>query len=134
MLHQLARHAQYSELPGCSEYRLPEALWFNWTKRLTARPPKAAADFPAPNCRCQFTYDKNFHCRSTAVMAIEWIKAWSQNIGHEEMLRTPMSYGTGPATGQAELVRGLGEKKVEYDDAQLTAMLAEVIRKRKAKF
>lgn len=63
---------------------------------------------------------------------IEAFKAWSQNIGHERMLTTLTSYGTVPADKQADLIRGLGEKKTDDDDAQLTAMIAETVRKYKA--
>ena len=63
---------------------------------------------------------------------IEAFKAWSQNIGHEKMLTTLTSYGTVPTDKQAQLIKGLGDKKADNDDAQLAAMIAETVRKHKA--
>lgn len=62
---------------------------------------------------------------------VEAFKAWSQNIGHEKMLTTLTSYGAVPADKQAELIRGLGEKKASNDDTQLAAVIAEALRKHK---
>lgn len=39
----------------------------------------------------------------------EEFKAWSQNVGHEHVLTTFMSYGKVPAARQAELIRGFGQ-------------------------
>ena len=63
---------------------------------------------------------------------IEAFKAWSQNIGHEKMLTTLTSYGTVPADKQADLIRGLGEKDVANDDAELAALIAETVRRFKS--
>ncbi len=41
----------------------------------------------------------------------ESFKAWSQNLGHEKVLTTFTSYGAVAAHRQAELIRGLAEKK-----------------------
>lgn len=60
---------------------------------------------------------------------IEAFKAWSQNIGHERVQTTLMTYGTVPAARQAELIRGLGEKEAGNSDTQLAAMIAETVRK-----
>ncbi len=38
---------------------------------------------------------------------IEWFKAWSQNLGHEKMLTTLVSYGEVPAHRQGEIIRDL---------------------------
>jgi integrase len=39
----------------------------------------------------------------------EEFKAWSQNVGHERVLTTFMSYGKVSNTRQAELIRGMGQ-------------------------
>jgi len=39
----------------------------------------------------------------------EHFKAWSQNLGHEGVLTTFMSYGTVPSHRQGEIIRSLGE-------------------------
>jgi len=59
---------------------------------------------------------------------IESFKAWSQNIGHERVQTTLMTYGTVPATRQAELIRDLGKPKTANEDEGLAAMLAETVR------
>jgi hypothetical protein len=41
----------------------------------------------------------------------EEFKAWSQNLGHEQVLTTFMSYGSVPTDRQGEIVRNLGAKK-----------------------
>lgn len=41
----------------------------------------------------------------------EAFKAWSQNLGHEKVLTTFTSYGAVAAHRQAELIRGLADKK-----------------------
>ena len=62
-------------------------------------------------------------CRSP-----EEFKAWSQNLGHEQVLTTFTSYGTVGAHRQAELIRGLGRTS-QPDQAVadlLRAALAQV--------
>lgn len=49
-------------------------------------------------------------CRSP-----EEYKAWSQNLGHADVLTTLTSYGQVPAYRQAELIRGLGQQQVPLD-------------------
>ena len=49
----------------------------------------------------------------------EW-KAWSQNLGHEQVLTTFSSYGTVQAERQAELIRRLGEKREPHAFDQAT--------------
>lgn len=39
----------------------------------------------------------------------EELKAWSQNLGHADVLTTLTSYGSVPAHRQAELIRGIGK-------------------------
>lgn len=59
----------------------------------------------------------------------EQFKAWSQNLGHERVLTTLTSYGTVPATRQAELIRGLSKRGETQDDAtQIAAIVAETMR------
>ena len=56
-------------------------------------------------------YGPHSVCRTLALLAQETcttpesFKAWSQNLGHEGVLTTFASYGTLPATKQAELLR-----------------------------
>ena len=38
----------------------------------------------------------------------EAFKAWSQNVGHDQVLTTFMSYGVVPTERQGEIIRGLG--------------------------
>ena len=42
----------------------------------------------------------------------EEFKAWSQNLGHEKVLTTFLSYGSVGASRQGEIIRGLGVKSV----------------------
>lgn len=42
----------------------------------------------------------------------EHFKAWSQNLGHENVLTTFLSYGEVPAYRQDEIMRGLGQPQV----------------------
>lgn len=65
---------------------------------------------------------------------IEAFKAWSQNIGHENMLTTLTSYGKVPAARQAELIKRIGGEQFHSDDPErLAALLAETVRKYQAK-
>ncbi len=41
----------------------------------------------------------------------EAFKAWSQNLGHEQVLTTLMSYGTVTTERQGEIIRGIGTQK-----------------------
>ncbi|MDZ4054618.1 MAG: tyrosine-type recombinase/integrase [Phenylobacterium sp.] len=68
-------------------------------------------------------------CRSP-----EEFKAWSQNLGHEQVLTTFTSYGTVGAHRQAELIRGLGRTDAPNRDVAdlLRAALAQVGRERPA--
>ena len=63
---------------------------------------------------------------------IESYKAWSQNIGHEHVQTTLMTYGTVPAARQAELIRDLGKPKTANEEEVLAAMIAETVRKYRA--
>ncbi|MGJ0396055.1 MAG: tyrosine-type recombinase/integrase [Methylocystis sp.] len=46
----------------------------------------------------------------------EQIKAWSQNLGHEQVLTTFSSYGTLAPHRQAEIIRGLGKPPSDGPD------------------
>lgn len=61
----------------------------------------------------------------------EEMKAWSQNLGHADVLTTFTSYGQVPAHRQGELIQ-LAEKKdgPSLDDTALMAMLAQRLEKR----
>ena len=43
-----------------------------------------------------------------ACLSAEEYKAWSQNLGHEQVLTTLMSYGKVPTERQGEIIRGIG--------------------------
>lgn len=49
-------------------------------------------------------------------LAPEQFKAWSQNLGHEDVLTTFTSYGTVSRYQQAEIMRGLGSLQRSTDD------------------
>lgn len=53
----------------------------------------------------------------------EEMKAWSQNLGHSDVLTTFTSYGSVPTHRQGELIRACGEKP-EFGDDELMAALA----------
>lgn len=84
----------------------------------------------------------NPHCFRDALVQLgericttpEQFKAWSQNIGHEQVLTTLTSYGKVPAARQAELIRALGQghgEAGEADDAaRIAALFAEFVRQR----
>jgi len=79
----------------------------------------------------------NPHCFRDTLTALgmrichtaEEFKAWSQNIGHDRVLTTFMSYGKVPAAKQAELIRGLGRPQPDNDQERLATILAETMRK-----
>lgn len=56
----------------------------------------------------------------------EEFKAWSQNLGHNQVLTTFTSYGTVPAVRQAAIIRGLVEKAALPNTAldEIAAILA----------
>jgi integrase len=57
----------------------------------------------------------------------EAMKAWSQNLGHNDVLTTFTSYGTIPAHRQGDLIRALGQAKPANDDLndpQIAALFA----------
>jgi hypothetical protein len=61
----------------------------------------------------------------------EEMKAWSQNLGHADVLTTFTSYGAVPAHRQGELIRAAGRSRSEcaLDDEALFAMLKSRLQK-----
>lgn len=60
----------------------------------------------------------------------EHFKAWSQNMGHDEVLTTWLGYGEVSAPRQAELIRQLGRAESEHDErAMLRKVLQEMLAK-----
>ncbi len=57
----------------------------------------------------------------------EQFKAWSQNLGHEKVLTTFLSYGNVGGPRQGEIIRGLGEVKAGADH-DVTAIAKAVVR------
>ena len=57
----------------------------------------------------------------------EEFKAWSQNLGHEHVMTTLMSYGSVTSSRQAEIIRQLGEPKAPESEilSQMKALLAK---------
>lgn len=89
-----------------------------------------AADLPYFNPHCFRHALARFG--SQICPTIESYKAWSQNIGHENVQTTLMTYGTVPAARQAELIRDLGRPKAVNENERLAAILAETMRKYQA--
>ena len=56
----------------------------------------------------------------------EEFKAWSQNLGHEQVMTTFSSYGSVPAGRQAEIIRGLALPEVSND--QLVDLAQQLVR------
>jgi len=82
----------------------------------------------------------NPHCFRDTLTALgmrlcrtaEEFKAWSQNVGHEHVLTTFMSYGKVATAKQAELIRGMGgRQEADNDEALLAAEIARLVRQRR---
>ncbi len=64
----------------------------------------------------------------------EEMKAWSQNLGHADVLTTFTSYGQVPTYRQGEIIRGLGERRqapgalVEADPLVMAEALLTLMR------
>jgi hypothetical protein len=59
----------------------------------------------------------------------EQLKAWSQNLGHEHVLTTLVSYSDVPAERQAEIIRALAEQpEPDAVAIEVTKRLLEVVR------
>ncbi len=60
----------------------------------------------------------------------EEFKAWSQNLGHEDVLTTFSSYGTLPQHRQAEIIKSLATRTTRRSDAdEIASRVAELLRK-----
>lgn len=59
----------------------------------------------------------------------EEMKAWSQNLGHSDVLTTFTSYGTVPANRQAELIRGIASSqlgRMVLDDPDILDLIQRI--------
>jgi hypothetical protein len=57
------------------------------------------------------------------------MKAWSQNLGHADVLTTFTSYGNVPAHRQGELIRALSEPSPQsgtLDDPNVIALIRAI--------
>jgi integrase len=57
----------------------------------------------------------------------EDFKAWSQNLGHEGVLTTFISYGAVSANRQGEIIERLGQGKPELSDERVLAALRRLV-------
>jgi hypothetical protein len=64
----------------------------------------------------------------TLHLSAEAMKAWSQNLGHADVLTTFTSYGSVPTHRQGELIRTAGSKDaaVLLDDPDIRALVAKI--------
>lgn len=65
----------------------------------------------------------------TLDLSAEEMKAWSQNIGHADVLTTFTSYGQVPAHRQGELIRGRGDRRSQggtLSDPNVIALIAAI--------
>jgi hypothetical protein len=59
----------------------------------------------------------------------EELKAWSQNLGHEDALTTLRSYGEVPSSRQAEIIRDLHQaSEPDMDAAAALKALESIVR------
>lgn len=58
----------------------------------------------------------------------EEYKAWSQNLGHEQVLTTFRSYGQVPVERQSAVLRNLSARKPDFDRSKLIKIGEELIR------
>lgn len=63
----------------------------------------------------------------TLDLSPEQMKAWSQNLGHADVLTTFTSYGSVPVHRQGELVRAAGSQETRKIDPALIAQVAELL-------
>src|SRR5262249_54647058 len=63
----------------------------------------------------------------------EEFKAWSQNLGHEQVLTTFSSYGQVASDRQAELIRGIGQRQETGDpNAEMLEQFMKFLQSRRA--
>ena len=69
-------------------------------------------------------------------LSLEEMKAWSQNLSHDDVLTTFTSYGHVPVHRQGELIRAAGRKPAgqNLDDSGLLAALASRLAARSTRF
>ncbi|MEO5611727.1 MAG: site-specific integrase [Sphingomicrobium sp.] len=60
-------------------------------------------------------------------LSVESMKAWSQNLGHADVLTTLTSYGQVPAHRQTELIRGQGSTAQGADNRDQIAVLETLL-------
>jgi integrase/recombinase XerD len=63
----------------------------------------------------------------------EELKAWSQNLGHDDVMTTLRSYGEVPSARQAEIIRNLNQSRepgIDADDA--LKVLEKIVRRTKS--
>lgn len=68
----------------------------------------------------------------TLDLSPEQMKAWSQNLGHTDVLTTFTSYGSVPAHRQGELIRAVGPSQASGDwtqDSEVQALLKAIAAK-----
>lgn len=69
----------------------------------------------------------------TLSLSPEQMKAWSQNLGHADVLTTFTSYGEVPTHRQGEIIRGLGERRAaSLEDADPWAVMEALLASRRA--
>jgi hypothetical protein len=56
----------------------------------------------------------------------EEVKAWSQNLGHDEVLTTFYSYGAVAVDRQAEIILGLGNSEAASPKPSDTDTISEI--------
>jgi integrase/recombinase XerD len=63
----------------------------------------------------------------------EEFKAWSQNLGHEQVLTTFSSYGQVASNRQAELLRSMGQRReTSAPDSEMLEQLMKLLQSRRA--
>lgn len=69
----------------------------------------------------------------TLNLSPEQMKAWSQNLGHADVLTTFTSYGEVPTHRQGEIIRSLGERKAaSLAEADPWAVIEALLASRRA--
>jgi hypothetical protein len=65
----------------------------------------------------------------------EELKAWSQNLGHEDVMTTLRSYGEVPSSRQAEIIRDLHQaSEPDMDAATVLKALESIVRRKTGGF
>lgn len=73
--------------------------------------------------------DMLVHHAMTLDLSAEEMKAWSQNLGHADVLTTFTSYGQVPAHRQGELIRDRGQPRPQHEmlnDPNVLALIAAI--------